>query len=132
MLYHLLADTVVVFHFAFVLFVVLGGIISIWWRRVVWLHVPAALWSAVVEFTGWICPLTPLENWLRFTGEEPGYSRGFVEEYILPILYPAGLTRETQIGSGTFVVTVNILIYWYLYMASNSRPPNGKEVEEDM
>ncbi|HIC92085.1 MAG TPA: DUF2784 domain-containing protein [Syntrophaceae bacterium] len=117
-----LADIIVVFHFAFILFAVLGGILSIWWRKIIWLHVPVALWAALMEFAGWICPLTPLENWLRVKGGGAGYSGGFVEHYILPILYPAGLTREIQVVLGAFVIAVNLLIYWYVFMKHNPRP----------
>lgn len=115
MSFRFLADIIVVFHFAFILFAVLGGILSIWWRKIIWLHVPVALWAALIEFVGWICPLTPLENWLRIRGGEAGYSGGFVEHYILPILYPIGLTREIQVVLGAFVIAVNLLIYWHVY-----------------
>jgi hypothetical protein len=115
MSYRFLADIVVVFHFAFILFAILGGILSIWWRKIIWLHVPVVLWAVLIEFAGWICPLTPLENWLHVRGGELGYSGGFVEHYILPILYPASLTRKIQVVLGTFVITVNLLIYWHVY-----------------
>ena len=115
MSYRLMADIVVVTHFAFTIFVLLGGILTIWWRKVVWLHIPAAVWGALIEFAGWICPLTPLENRLRVKGGESGYPGGFVEEYILPVIYPAGLTREIQIILGIFVITVNLVIYWKVF-----------------
>jgi len=115
MSYRLMADIVVVIHFAFTIFVLLGGILTIWWRKVVWLHIPAAVWAAFIEFAGWICPLTPLENRLRFKGGEAGYPGGFVEEYILPVIYPAGLTREIQIILGILVITVNLVIYWKVF-----------------
>jgi Protein of Unknown function (DUF2784) len=115
MSYRLMADIVVVIHFAFTIFVLLGGILTIWWRKVIWLHIPAAVWGALIEFAGWICPLTPLENRLRAKGGEAGYPGGFVEEYVLPVIYPAGLTRETQIILGIFVITVNLVIYWKVF-----------------
>jgi len=115
MSYRLMADIVVVIHFAFTIFVLLGGILTIWWRKVVWLHIPAAVWAAFIEFAGWICPLTPLENRLRIKGGEAGYPGGFVEEYILPVIYPAGLTREIQIILGILVITVNLVIYWKVF-----------------
>ena len=114
--YHLLADLVVLAHFAFVLFVVLGGLLAVRWPGVVWLHLMAAVWGAAVEFTGWICPLTPLENWLRQRAGEGAYGDDFLARYLLPLLYPEGLTRPMQITLGVLVVVVNLLIYgWILY-----------------
>ena len=115
MSYHVLADAALVFHFAFILFVILGGIFAIWWPRVIWLHIPAAVWGALIEFAGWICPLTYLENWFRGKGGQAGYSVGFVEKYILSLIYPAGLTREIQIALGILVVLVNLFIYWKIF-----------------
>jgi hypothetical protein len=113
--YRLLADMVVVAHFAFVLFVVLGGLLAARWPRMAWLHLAATAWGAAVEFTGWICPLTPLENWLRQRAGEGGYRADFLARYLLPLLYPEGLTRPTQIALGIMVITVNLLIYsWIL------------------
>ncbi len=120
MSYRLMADIIVVTHFAFTIFVLLGGILAIWWRKVVWLHIPAAVWGALIEFAGWICPLTPLENRLRVKGGEAGYPGGFVEEYVLPVIYPTGLTREIQIILGIFVITVNLVIYWKVFHKSFS------------
>jgi len=115
MFYRLMADIVVVTHFAFIIFVLLGGIPVIWWPKVAWLHIPAVVWGALIEFGGWICPLTPMENRLRLKGGEAGYPGGFVEEYILPVIYPEGLTREIQIVSGIFVIIVNFAIYWKVF-----------------
>ena len=81
------------------------------WPRVAWLHVPAAIWGAVVELTGWICPLTPLENRFREVAGRSGYSGDFVEHYLLPILYPSGLTPRVQLAIGTAVVAMNVLVY---------------------
>jgi len=121
MSYRLMADIVVVIHFAFTIFVLLGGILTIWWRKIIWLHIPAAVWGALIEFAGWICPLTPLENRLRAKGGQAGYPGGFVEEYVLPVIYPAGLTRETQIILGIFVITVNLVIYWKVFIKYRTR-----------
>lgn len=114
MLYRVLADIVLVLHLAFVLFVVLGGLLV--WRRpwVAWLHVPAAVWGALIMFAGWICPLTPLENRLRRLGGEAGYEGGFVEEYVLAILYPSGLTRTHQVVLGALVLVLNLAVYAYV------------------
>ena len=111
MILKLAADAVVLVHFAFVLFVVLGGLLA--WRRpwVLWLHLPAAVWGAFIEFTGRICPLTPLENRLRLAAGETGYSGGFIEEYLIPLVYPAGLTRGLQISLGVAVLAINLVIY---------------------
>jgi hypothetical protein len=109
--YRLLADAVVVLHFAFVLFVVFGGLLALRWPRALWLHAPAAVWGALIEFAGWICPLTPLENELRRRGGEAGYTGGFIEHYVLPILYPAQLTRATQLVLGALVLAINVTVY---------------------
>jgi hypothetical protein len=113
-LYRLSADAVVVIHALFVVFVVLGGLIVLRWPRLAWFHLPAAAWGALIEFGGWICPLTPLEKWLRSSAGGPAYEGGFIEHYLLPILYPAGLTREAQIVLGLVVLAVNLAIYGYL------------------
>lgn len=111
-----LADLVALLHFLFVLFVVLGGLLVLKWKWVRWLHLPAALWGAMIEFTGWICPLTPIEYWLRELGGGQGYQFGFIEHYLMPILYPAGLTPDHQMLLGVFVVVVNVGIYgWVFY-----------------
>jgi hypothetical protein len=112
----LLADGVVVLHFAFVLFVALGGLLVAKWNKVAYLHLPAAIWGVMIEFSGWICPLTPLENGLRCAAGDGGYSGTFIEQYILPILYPSGLTRELQIIIGIAVMAVNGLIYTLLFI----------------
>jgi len=113
--YRLLADLVVLVHFAFVLFVILGGFLVARQRRMMPFHLAAAIWAALIEFSGWICPLTPLENRLRAKSGSHGYHSDFVGHYILPILYPEGLTRETQIALGTLVIVTNLVIYaWIL------------------
>jgi hypothetical protein len=111
LIYRALADLVLVVHLAFVLFVVLGGLLVLRWPRVAWLHVPAAIWGVMIEYTGWICPLTPLENSLRMRGGEAGYSGGFIEHYIQPLLYPAGLTRSTQVVLGSLALVLNLTAY---------------------
>lgn len=112
--YHLLADLVVIIHLTFVLFSVAGALLVIGWRKIFYLHLPAAVWAAWIEFSGKICPLTPLEKWLRIKGGDAGYSGDFVGHYILSILYPSGLTREIQFILGGVVVGVNIIIYGYI------------------
>jgi hypothetical protein len=115
MTYRLLADALVLFHFAFVVFAVMGGLLAFRWRWVPLLHLPALTWSAAVEFNGWDCPLTPWENALRVAGGEAGYSGGFIEHYLLPVLYPAALTRELQWTLGTALVAFNLVVYLLLW-----------------
>jgi hypothetical protein len=114
LLCRLAADGVVVLHLAFILFVFLGGLTLFRWPRLVWIHVPAALWGGLVEFTGAPCPLTPLENLLRRAGNDPGYGGGFVDHYIVPIVYPPGLTRDTQLVLGGLILAINLVIYYRL------------------
>jgi hypothetical protein len=105
------ADAVLLAHLAFVLFVVFGGALVLRWPRFAWLHVPAVLWGVLVEMTGWICPLTPLENALRRAAGEGGYAGDFVQHYVGALLYPEGLVRETQIALAVLVVVVNAVFY---------------------
>ncbi|HMN45307.1 MAG TPA: DUF2784 domain-containing protein [Povalibacter sp.] len=114
MLVRVLADAVLVIHLAFVIFVVAGGFLALRFPRVAWLHVPAALWGAWIEFSGRICPLTPLENSLRRRGGEAGYGGGFIDHYIMALLYPEGLTREVQFVIGGGVLLVNVIAYTLL------------------
>ncbi len=106
-----LADAVLVIHLAFIVFVVAGGFIAWRWPRIAWLHVPAALWGSWIEFTGRICPLTPLENSLRQRGGEAGYSGGFIDHYLTALIYPDGLTRNAQFVVGGFVLLLNVVLY---------------------
>lgn len=111
LIYRWLADAVLVLHLGFVLFVVLGGLLVLQWPRVAWLHIPAATWGVLIEYTGWICPLTPLENSFRMRGGETGYSGSFIQHYIQPVLYPAGLTRATQLTLGSVLLVLNLAAY---------------------
>jgi hypothetical protein len=111
----LLADAVVALHLAFVVFVVLGGLLVARWPRVAWLHLPAAGWGAWVEMAGWLCPLTVLESWLRQRGGGPAYTAGFIEHYLVPILYPFSLSRELQWGLGGLVLLVNVAVYLWVW-----------------
>ena len=127
MIYRALADLVLALHLVFVLFVVLGGLLVVRWPRAAWLHIPAAIWGVLIEFTGWICPLTPLENSLRTRGGEAGYNGGFIEHYIQPLLYPAGLTRSTQVVLGSLVLALNLTAYGIMVsrMRSQELPDGG-------
>lgn len=105
------ADVVLVTHLAFVLFVVLGGFAALHWRRVAAVHVPVAVYGVLIEFVGFTCPLTPLENWLRRRGGEAGYAGGFIDHYVTATIYPQGLTRDTQIVLGVAVLAINVAAY---------------------
>lgn len=122
-MYGALAEVVVALHVLFVLFVLFGGLLTIRWPRAAWIHLPAACWGALISFAGWVCPLTPLEKWLRRQGGTAGYEGGFIEHYLLPILYPRALTRNVQIVLGLFVLLLNGLIYWRLWR--HGRPSSG-------
>lgn len=115
--YSFLADLVIVFHLSFVLFVLLGGLLVSKWPRMAWLHLPAVAWGVFVEFRGWICPLTPLENWLRIKGGESADEGDFIPHYLIPILYPEGLTETIQVVLGLLVLAVNLGIYGWLWHA---------------
>lgn len=105
-----------VVHVAFVLFSVLGGFLVLKWELCAWIHIPAVMWAALIEFYGWVCPLTPLENWLREKGGGSSYGSGFIEHYIIPVLYPASLTQNMQIVLGVSVLGINFVIYgWILH-----------------
>ena len=116
-----LATVVVVVHLAFVAFVVAGGVLALRWPRLAWVHLPAALWGAMIALYGFICPLTPFENWLRVRGGGRGYETGFLEHYLLPILYPVAMTRGLQIATGVFVVLLNGLVYWRVLRRHRAR-----------
>ena len=109
--YHQLADVVLVVHFAFLAFVVVGGALVLRWARVAWVHVPAAIWGVLIEFFGWICPLTPLEIALRHRAGEAAYTGGFIAHYITRVLYPEGLTRAIQVMLGILLLGLNGAIY---------------------
>jgi len=110
-LFRVAADLLVGLHFAFIVFVLLGGFLAWRWPRVLWIHVPAALWGALIEFADWICPLTPWEVALRQRAGHAGYEGGFIEHYLIPIVYPADLTPSTRLLLGGVVVAVNAVAY---------------------
>ncbi len=123
MWYRFLADLVLMLHLVFVLFAVAGGLLLLKWPRLMWLHLPAVAWGALVEFTGWICPLTPLENTLRELAGAASYNTDFIERYLLPWLYPARLTRDIQLILGMIVIGVNVLVYGWLWRRAWVRDP---------
>ena len=114
MVYRILADLIVGVHLVFVLFVVLGGILVLWHRWMAYVHLPAAVWGVWIEVSGWVCPLTPLEVKYRTLGGEAGYEGGFIDHYLLPLLYPARLTRDHQIWLGILVGALNLAVYGFV------------------
>jgi len=123
----LLADALVVVHLAFIVFVVVGGLAALRWPRLAWLHLPALAWAIVVEATASICPLTPLENHWRQQAGDAGYAGGFVEHYLVPIVYPAGLTSRGQLVLAVGVAAINLVVYAIVLRrrhASAHRSPN--------
>ena len=111
MLTRVAADFIVIIHFGFIVFVVLGGLLVFRWPKLMWLHLPAVAWGVVIEFYGFICPLTPLENRLRIAAGEGGYSGGFIDQYLIPVVYPDGLNRPIQIALGVLVFLINLVVY---------------------
>ena len=115
MLWRVLADIVVVVHAAFALFAMFGALLALKWRRALWVHAPVVVFIGMELLFGWICPLTPLENWLRDLGGEAGYDSGFVDHYVMPVLYPTGLTRPIQVVMAGLLVAGNAAVYaWAL------------------
>lgn len=110
-MYSALADLVLVLHFTFVVFVALGGLFVLRWPCVAWVHIPAAIWGIAIECGGWICPLTPIENRLRELAGESTYRGDFIARYLLPVLYPDGLTREAQMALGLAALVLNVGVY---------------------
>ena len=111
MFHRALADLLVVAHFCFIAFVLFGGLLALRRRWLAALHLPAAAWGVFIEVSGGACPLTPLENQLRRQSGAAGYSGGFIEHYLLPVIYPSGLTREIQLALALLVVLVNLAVY---------------------
>lgn len=127
MTYRLLADSVLVLHLLFIGFVIFGGLIALRSAWVALVHIPAACWGAFIELTGRVCPLTTLEIGLRRAAGDAGYSDSFIEYYLLPIIYPAGLTRSIQFWLAGFVILINVAIYgWFLYRLWISKSMNGR------
>ncbi|RQO55268.1 DUF2784 domain-containing protein [Pseudomonas sp. KBW05] len=114
MLYRLAADSLVLFHLSFILFVLFGGLLALKWRPVLWLHLPAVAWGIAVEVLHLPCPLTHWENLLRHLAGQDGYGAGFIEHYILALIYPAGLTPDIQLVLGAVVVAINVAVYGWL------------------
>ena len=125
-----LADLLVLLHLVFVAFVGLGGLLVLRWPRLAWAHLPAVVWGAGIELTGGICPLTPLEHELRRKAGEAAYRGDFVSHYLLPVLYPAGLTRGAQLGLAVLVVGVNLVMYAVVLRRRRSTAPRRRTAAE--
>ena len=125
MIHGALADGVLLFHFAFIVFVLMGGALALRWPWLAWLHVPSFLWGAVMELAGWICPLTPLELHLRALAGTGGYEVRFLEHYLLRLIYPGSLTRTMQIAIGIGVLALNAVIYARLLRRMRNRSVSG-------
>jgi Protein of Unknown function (DUF2784) len=121
MSYQIVASGLVLLHLGFVGFVVAGGLVCLKWHRVIWIHIPAVIWGIAIELTGWICPLTPLENYLRQKAGEQAYTNDFVFHYLMPILYPETLTRKIQLLMGLVVALINIAVYAYIIRSHKRR-----------
>ncbi|HAK94758.1 MAG TPA: DUF2784 domain-containing protein [Planctomycetes bacterium] len=124
--YRLLAEGVLAAHFVFILWVIFGGFAVLRKRALAFLHVPALAWGAYIELTGGTCPLTPLENYFREKAGGTGYSEGFIAHYILPVIYPDGLTHDVQVGLGTALIVFNALLYLWVVLRMAS-PAKKKE-----
>ena len=114
--YRIAAELTLILHFLFIVFVLFGGLFCLHRTRWLWLHLPSVLWGVWVEWSGWICPLTPLESHFRQRASGQGYLGGYVEQYLIPLLYPAQLTVSLQWFLGSLVLVVNVLIYYYVFL----------------
>lgn len=122
MLYAIAAEATLLLHAAFIVFAVAGGLLVLRWRWLVWLHVPAAGWAALVVMAGWICPLTPIEQMLRGLAGQDGYAGSFIEHYLVLLIYPPGLTRSLQLLLGALVLAVNVAVYLVVWGKRRRRP----------
>ena len=123
MLAHWLTNAVILLHFSFVLFVLLGGLLCLKWRWVAWVHIPAVAWGVAIELAGWVCPLTPLENTLRRQAGLAGYDEGFIDHYVGVVLYPPGMTPVLQWMLAALLALFNLAVYWLVYRRYR-RPPD--------
>jgi hypothetical protein len=121
----LTADIIVLVHLGFIVFVALGGFFVAKWPKMAFLHLPCASWGVLIAFGGWICPLTPLEMHFRQIAGRAGYDGGFIDHYVMPLIYPAGLTREMQIALGLIILSVNLWVYGRLLVKLTKRGKDG-------
>ncbi|MDH4285004.1 MAG: DUF2784 domain-containing protein [Gallionellaceae bacterium] len=121
-MYQLLADAVLVLHLAFIVFVLCGGLLALRWPKAAWVHLPAAAWGALIELTGWICPLTPLENHFLELAGSATYQSDFIARYLWPIIYPEGLAPAIQKILGGLVIVLNGIVYAVVISRKKRRP----------
>jgi hypothetical protein len=134
MLDRLMADLIVVLHFAFIAFAIGGGIVVLRWRRVMVLHLPCVGWAVLVELMHWHCPLTRWENYFIARYGAEGYEGGFLDHYLIPVIYPDGLTPAIQVGIGLFVLAVNVAVYAFIVVQAfkpASRDPVGGNLQSE-
>ena len=110
-MYELFANLTLIAHLIFILFVIFGGLLFFIFSKIIYIHLPALLWGIYIEFTNSICPLTYLENWFLYQGGLTTYSNNFINNYLLPIIYPEDLTTDIQIYFGILLIVINISIY---------------------
>jgi len=125
MFYRILVDATAFAHFAFVLFVAFGGLLVLRWRKLAWIHLPAAIWGALIEITNWNCPLTDYENTFRIRAGMQGYEEGFIAHHVYALIYPAGLTRGVQLAIALFVFAINTAIYAKVFPIRIRRSPQA-------
>lgn len=116
-----LANTILVFHFLFIIFVLLGGLTVLKWPKMIWLHLPAITWGFLVELNGWLCPLTPWENHFRALAGKLVYEGDFIGQYLIPLIYPANLTREIQYIFAAIVVIINAAVYFFVWQQARKK-----------
>ena len=116
MLFALGADFLVLVHLCFIIFVILGGFMLLKWRWLIFMHLPALIWAVLLEFQGWLCPLTPVEQTLRQMAGQQGYEGGFIQHYILPIIYPPALQQDIQFILGVLLILINVIIYLWVFL----------------
>ena len=121
MLYQAAAELVLILHLGFIGFVIAGGGAVRGWPRIAWLHVPLFVWGSLVNLAGWVCPLTPLENHLRRLAGESGYAGSFIEQYVAPVVYPAGMTSDLALAAGVFLLVWNVAVYAWIFRVRPSR-----------
>ena len=124
-LFRILADITTIVHFAFIIFVIAGGVVVLRWRRVMWAHLPVVAYGILIEFLGWVCPLTPLEQSLRTMAGQTSYTGTFTEHYITPIIYPPGLSHSVQITLGLIVFAVNAAVYIWIFSHRRRKTAEG-------
>ena len=119
MLYQIVADFIVLLHFSFIVFVIVGGFLVFKWHWLIWVHIPSVIWAFLITIVGWICPLTPIENMLRQAGGGEVYSSSFIQFYLMPLIYPSAWNRGIFIAMGMSVIVINVIVYTLLFVRRN-------------